>query len=196
MPGPRLAPSRIPAALTSFVGRDRELEGLTALLAGSRLVTLVGPGGAGKTRLSVEALTRQEVFRRGRVSFVSPGSARPTSSATPCSARSAPGTSVCPTYGRRRSTPARRVAELIGAGEVLLLLDNCEHLVEAAAEFAYGLLEELPQLRILATTREALAVTGEALCRLGPLDVPSGTPDPAERLGRDRRGRSGGPVRG
>ncbi|MFD0114342.1 BTAD domain-containing putative transcriptional regulator [Streptomyces sp. NPDC001940] len=67
---PEAAPSTMSAPLTSFVGRDGELEGPAALLAGSRLVTLVGPGGAGKTRLSVEAVTRQEAYRRGRVWFV------------------------------------------------------------------------------------------------------------------------------
>ncbi|MFB7710450.1 BTAD domain-containing putative transcriptional regulator [Streptomyces sp. NPDC056105] len=67
---PGAAPSRIPASLTSFVGRDAELEGRAALLAGARLVTLVGLGGAGKSRLFVKAVTRQEAYRRGRVRFV------------------------------------------------------------------------------------------------------------------------------
>ncbi|WP_405479382.1 BTAD domain-containing putative transcriptional regulator [Streptomyces sp. NBC_00009] len=186
---PEAAPSRIPAPLTSFVGRDGELEGLAAQLTGSRLVTLVGPGGAGKTRLAVEAVTRQEAYRRGRAWFV-PLAGVGTPDQLGDAVLGALGSwdlhvsdVVSDVRQAQKSTPAGRVAELIGAGEALLVLDNCEHLVEAAAEFAYALLEELPQLRILATSREALAVTGEALCHLGPLDVPAGTPDPAEAAG-------------
>ncbi|WP_406475208.1 BTAD domain-containing putative transcriptional regulator [Streptomyces sp. NBC_01615] len=176
------APSRLPARLTSFVGRDGELSRLAGQLAHSRLVTIVGPGGAGKTRLSFEAATRDRAHARGRVWFV------------PLAGVSAPDQladavlgALSSTDGRlydagqgQRATPVERMAGLFGSGDALLLLDNCEHLVEAAAELTAELLDQLPELRILATSREALAITGESLCHLGPLDVPMGSPEPAE----------------
>ncbi|MEU9271595.1 BTAD domain-containing putative transcriptional regulator [Streptomyces sp. NPDC048251] len=176
------AASRLPARLTSFVGRDAELSGLGGQLAHGRLVTIVGPGGAGKTRLSFEAATRDRAHARGRVWFV------------PLAGVSAPDQladavlgALSSTDGRlydagqgQRATPVERMAGLFGSGDALLLLDNCEHLVEAAAELAAELLDQLPELRILATSREALAITGESLCHLGPLDVPTGSPEPAE----------------
>ncbi|MCZ4119253.1 AfsR/SARP family transcriptional regulator [Streptomyces sp. H39-S7] len=175
-------PSRLPARLTSFVGRDTELDGLAAQLERGRLVTIVGPGGAGKTRLSLEAATRDRAHARGRVWFV------------PLAGVSAPDQladavlgALSSTDGRlydagqgQRATPVERMAGLLGSGDALLLLDNCEHLVEAAAELTAELLDQLPELRILATSREALAITGEALCHLGPLDIPMGAPEPAE----------------
>lgn len=176
------ATSRLPGRLTSFVGRDEELSRLGRQLAHSRLVTIVGPGGAGKTRLSFEAATRDSAHARGRVWFV------------PLAGVSAPDQladavlgALSSTDGRlydagqgQRDTPVERVAGLLGSGDALLLLDNCEHLVDAAAELAAELLYQLPELRILATSREALAITGESLCHLGPLDVPTGSPEPAE----------------
>ncbi|MFD4565630.1 BTAD domain-containing putative transcriptional regulator [Streptomyces sp. NPDC058467] len=176
------AASRLPARLTSFVGRDGELSRLGGQLAHSRLVTIVGPGGAGKTRLSFEAATRDRAHARGRVWFV------------PLAGVSAPDQladavlgALSSTDGRlydagqgQRATPVERMAGLLGSGDALLLLDNCEHLVEAAAELTAELLDHLPELRILATSREALAITGESLCHLGPLDVPTGSLEPAE----------------
>ncbi|MFE7381554.1 BTAD domain-containing putative transcriptional regulator [Streptomyces zhihengii] len=176
------APSRLPARLTSFVGRDEELRQLAGHLTRARLVTVVGPGGAGKTRLSLEAATRDPAHGRGRVWFV------------PLAGVSAPDRladavlgALSSTDGRlydagqgQRATPVERMAALVGSGDALLLLDNCEHLVEAAAELTAALLDRLPELRILATSREALAITGESLCHLGPLGVPTGSPEPAE----------------
>ncbi|WP_345942806.1 BTAD domain-containing putative transcriptional regulator [Streptomyces sp. SID486] len=179
---PQTAANRIPPRLTSFVGRERELSRLAALLAASRLVTIVGPGGAGKTRLSLEAVARDRAQERGRVWFV------------PLAGVGAPGQLADAVLGAVGSTdgalydagrtqgaaPLDRLAQLLDIGDALLVLDNCEHLVEAAAELAGQLLHRLPQLRILASSREALAIDGEALCHLGPLDVPTGTPEPAE----------------
>jgi predicted ATPase len=151
-------------------------------MAVSRLVTLVGPGGAGKTRLSLEAVTRHQAYRRGRVWFV------------PLAGVTAPEQLADAVHGAlsswdlrlsdggqmHRATPVDRVTELLDVGAAVLVLDNCEHLVDAAAEFAYQLLDRLPHLRILATSREPLAITGEALCQLGPLGLPGGTPELAE----------------
>ncbi|MGW1015260.1 BTAD domain-containing putative transcriptional regulator [Streptomyces niveus] len=178
------APSRLPVRLTSFVGRDGELERLSELLEVSRLVTLVGPGGAGKTRLSLEAVSRHRAYERGRVWFVSlAGVSTPDQLADAVhgalGAREPGDAARVP----RAASPVDRVTEALDVGEAVLVLDNCEHLVEAAAELTYELLDRLPHLRILATSREALAITGEALCHLGPLDVPTGTPELADAAG-------------
>ncbi|MFC8129973.1 BTAD domain-containing putative transcriptional regulator [Streptomyces sp. NPDC057302] len=170
-------PNRLPARLTSFVGRDEELDRLDALLTASRLVTLVGPGGAGKTRLSLEAVTRHRAYRRGRVWFVPlAGVGTPDQLADAVHAALSAG---LPASGARGD----RVTEVLDVGEAVLVLDNCEHLVDAAADLAYELLDRLPHLRILATSREPLAITGEALCHIGPLGVPEGTPELAEAAG-------------
>ncbi|MFF5209274.1 BTAD domain-containing putative transcriptional regulator [Streptosporangium sp. NPDC000396] len=174
------APSRLPARLTSFVGRESELDQLAELMAASRLVTIVGPGGAGKTRLSLEAAIRDRAYPRGRVWLVPlAGVSAPDQLAD--AVLGALSASDGRLYdGSQQAAPVDRMAELLDVGDAVLLLDNCEHLVEAAAELADQLLERLPQLRILATSREPLAITGEALCHLGPLEVPQGSPDPTE----------------
>lgn len=176
------APSRLPARLTSFVGRDTELARLAQQLGHSRLVTIVGPGGAGKTRLSFEAAARDRAHARGRVWFVPlAGVSAPDQLADAVlGALSSTDGGLYDAGQGQRATPVERMAGLFGSGDALLLLDNCEHLVEVAAELAAELLDQLPELRILATSREALAITGEALCHLGPLAVPMGSPEAAE----------------
>ncbi|MFC7218082.1 BTAD domain-containing putative transcriptional regulator [Streptomyces polyrhachis] len=175
-------PSRLPARLTSFVGRDGELDGFADRFAGRRLVTIVGPGGAGKTRLALEAAARDRAHARGRVWFVTlAGVSAPDRLADAVlGALGSTDGSLYDAGQGRRVTPVERMADLIGSGDALLLLDNCEHLVEAAAELAAELLDRIPELRILATSREALAITGESLYHLGPLDVPTGSPEAAE----------------
>ncbi|MER5306671.1 BTAD domain-containing putative transcriptional regulator [Streptomyces sp. NPDC002773] len=176
------APSRLPARLTSFVGRDAELDRLAGQLVRNRLVTIVGPGGAGKTRLSLEAATRDRAHARGRVWFVPlAGVSAPDQLADAVlGALSSTDGGLYDAGQGQRATPVERMAGLLGSGDALLMLDNCEHLVEEAAALTAELLDQLPELRILTTSREALAITGESLCHLGPLAVPMGTPEPAE----------------
>ncbi|MFF7368816.1 BTAD domain-containing putative transcriptional regulator [Streptomyces tricolor] len=184
-PGPAVvrsgpAPGRLPAPLTSFVGRDGELALLDGLLGASRLVTVVGPGGVGKTRLALEAAARHRTHRQGRLWLVPlAGAHGPDGVAdavlgalsTPHAARPPAGS---------RAEPLEQVADLLGAGEAVLVLDNCEHVVGAVAESAQYLLERRPRLTVLATSREPLQVLGEALCRIGPLPLPRPGADPAE----------------
>ncbi|OLF07896.1 hypothetical protein BU204_35340 [Actinophytocola xanthii] len=166
---PRLLRGWLPARLTSFLGRDAELELLAGQLAAARLVTVVGPGGVGKTRLAVEAAARHRAEDQGRVWFV-PLAA--TSGEVGGAVLAVLGTAgVRPEGGRQGALD--NLVELIGPEPAVLVLDNCEHLVEEAAELADRLLERLPRLSVLATSREPLAVTGEALCRLGPLELPT-----------------------
>lgn len=181
---PSNAPSRLPARLTSFVGRDGELDRLADLMSSARLVTLVGPGGAGKTRLSLEAATRDTAHARDRVHFVPlAGVSAPEQLADAVlGALSSTDGRLYEGGGAQQASPVERMAGLLGSGDALLMLDNCEHLVEAAAELADQLLVRLPELRVLATSREPLAINGESLFHLGPLDVPTGSPEPAEAM--------------
>lgn len=163
--------SRLPARLTSFVGRQTELDQLARLVDASRLVTIVGPGGSGKTRLALEWADHE----RRRVWFAPlAGVSRPDQLADVVLG------ALGGLYGGGQPKPADpldRMVERMDVGEAVLVLDNCEHLVEAAAELAEQLLVRLPQLRVLATSREPLAVNGEALCHLGPLELPAEDPD-------------------
>ncbi|MET9245468.1 BTAD domain-containing putative transcriptional regulator [Nonomuraea sp. NPDC003709] len=180
---PAAAPAlrRLPAQLTSFVGRAEELRELAALPAGSRLVTLTGPGGTGKTRLAVEASGRVS----GEVCFVD-------LSALSDGAQVAP--AVAAALGLRESGPPEdRLVAALADRPVLVILDNCEQVVASAAGLAHRLLAACPALRILATSREALGITGEVLFPVGQLAVPA--PDaalaealacPAVRLFADR----------
>ena len=151
-----LLPSRpAPAVrpLSHFFGRSGELSALAELSAHARLVTLVGPGGAGKTRLAVEyAAARAPWFVR--LADVADPALVPAAVAAAAGVRGA-------------STEA--IAAALGDRPGLLLLDNCEHVVAAAAELTLGLLARCPGLRVLATSREPLGVDGERLLPVTPL---------------------------
>ena len=144
--------TNLPARLTSFVGRDLELDHVTRALAGARLVTLTGTGGAGKTRLAVEAAERLLTDFPDGVWLVDLTSTMDVTAAT-----------------REALTTADHPRDYLATRNSLLVLDNCEHVIDAAAEFAADLLARCPRLKILATSREPLSVTGETLCPLRPL---------------------------
>ncbi|AWK71120.1 protein kinase [Rhodococcus oxybenzonivorans] len=156
----------LPAELTSFVGRRRELVETKTLLSQSRLVTLTGIGGAGKTRLAlrVAAQARRE-FPDG-VWLVELGELRDGSLLIDV---------VSGALGLRDQS-ARRVQDVLvdflGSKQLLMVLDNCEQVVDAVAKMAETLLRTCPKLQILATSREALAVGGESVLRVPPLPVP------------------------
>lgn len=172
---------RVPVQLTPFVGRDTELARIARGLSDSRLVTLTGPGGVGKTRLAIEA---------ARTRAGSP----PVSRSDACFVELAPlsdGTripyAVLAALGVREGfrTPATDTTDRLLAAleerELLLVLDNCEHLVEEAARLSALLLGACPGVRVLATSRESLGITGEVLVPVPPLP-----PEPAVRLFLDR----------
>ncbi|MEV6873721.1 BTAD domain-containing putative transcriptional regulator [Amycolatopsis sp. NPDC051128] len=174
---------RLPTRLTTFIGRDDELKLLAELLGGARLVTLSGPGGAGKTRLATEAASRHPAHQRGRVWFAALAGVRDPDDLGGAllgalEIRDIRGAET--DVHRRQAEPAEQAVEVLGGAEALLVLDNCEHVVDAAARLADELLRRAPRLRILATSREPLAIDGEALCPLGPLPVPSERAAPAE----------------
>ncbi|MEW1830443.1 BTAD domain-containing putative transcriptional regulator [Streptomyces sp. NPDC088196] len=184
-------PGNLRARLTSFVGREADIDVIRGDLASARLVTLLGPGGAGKTRLSQEAAEAvRDAARDGvwlaELAPVDDPDAVPTAVLTAVGAREtvmygAGAEAIRAAGGERHDAPVDRLAEHCGSRRMLLILDNCEHVVDAAARLVETLLERCPGLTVLATSREPLGVPGELLRPVEPL------PDPvALRLLADR----------
>ncbi len=177
VPVRRPAPAPV-VALTSFVGRHRDVERVRELLGTTRLVTLIGPGGAGKTRLAREAIAgRSEEWRVAELAALTDAHQLP---ATVLAAVGEPELLIRPGEDVEPDTTARLVTSLTGR-RMVLVLDNCEHLVDAVAALAESLLHACPGLRVLATSREPLAVAGEVL---HPVDALA--PADAVRLFADR----------
>jgi len=168
-----LPPCPVPAPLTSFVGRDDEMARLLKLLRDSaRLVTLTGPGGVGKTRLASEVPARLDSSAR----FV-PLAPVTDPVEVPYVVLDALGMRQ-PTIGRlageagAAGDPVDRLAAALADRDDVLILDNCEHVIDAAATLAARLLAACPRLRIVATSREPLRTEGETLCPVPPLGFP------------------------
>ncbi|MGV9870872.1 protein kinase domain-containing protein, partial [Rhodococcus koreensis] len=165
-PTPRGVTGNLPLDLTSFVGRRHELTEAKNLLGGSRLVTLTGIGGVGKTRLAMRvAATGQREYADG-ARLIELAELREESLLVDA---------VAAAVGVRdhSARPLREVlVEHLAARELLLVFDNCEHLVDAVAELTDTLLRVCPALRILATSREPLGIGGETVLRVPPLAVP------------------------
>lgn len=158
--------ARLPRQLTSFVGRERELGEVAEALSEHRLVTLCGPGGAGKTRLALAAAERLLSSYPDGVALVELAD-RDDPDLVPGAVAAMLGVRERPEAGALGS-----LAESLGDARMLVVLDNCEHVAEACAELAFGLLEACPELRFLATSRESLGVPGELALRLRALPVP------------------------
>jgi predicted ATPase/DNA-binding SARP family transcriptional activator len=176
--GPSVAhrPS-IPESLTALVGRDTEVRELTDLFRDHRFVTLVGPGGVGKTRLATEVA-------RGESARLSHGACLVEL------AHVGDPQGVAAAIASTLDLPnPNRLAEMIGDHELLILLDNCEHVITTAAEVAEDLLRRCPNLRILATSREGLRVGGETIWPVPPL-----TTDDAVELFFERAKSAGAPL--
>ncbi|QSE92981.1 protein kinase [Rhodococcus pseudokoreensis] len=179
-PQPRLAPQAVkghqydlPADLTSFVGRRNELTEGRQLLSASRLVTLTGIGGVGKTRLAFQlAGSVRGAFPDG-VCLVELGELRDEHLLIPA---------VATALGVRHegTSPLPVLVEYLAAKKLLLVLDNCEQVIDTAATMALTLLRSCPGLKILATSRERIGIEGESILRVQPLRVPD--PDRAPPL--------------
>jgi predicted ATPase/DNA-binding CsgD family transcriptional regulator len=159
-----------PAGLDRLVGRDGVLADLPPLLSRHPLLTITGPAGVGKTRLVAEFVQRARARYRAGVWWVSLGPL-PPGSPVESAVCAAIGVGVEP--GRR---PQDAIPEVCGTGPALLVLDNCEHVLDSCAELVTGLLGACPKLRIVATSREGLRTPGETLYPLLPLTVPAGSP--------------------
>ncbi|MGN9910107.1 BTAD domain-containing putative transcriptional regulator [Phytohabitans sp. LJ34] len=182
------------AELTSYVGKEADVAAVRDLVAKHRLTTLVGPGGTGKTRLATEtARTLLDDLPDGAwlVELAAIGADGDVAQATlaALSLRDA-------LLGEAPDAePTDRVIAALRERTMLLILDNCEHVIDSAAAFAHRVLGECQRLRILATSREPLGITGEALWPVAPLVLPAEGADPgkiesspAVRLLRDRAG--------
>ncbi len=158
--------TNLPASLTSFIGREKEVAEVRDLITSQRVVTLTGPGGTGKTRLATEAASGLiDAFADG-VWLIE--------LAPLADAALVPHT-LASTLGLRETGGRPIVTALIDVlreKHRLLVLDNCEHLIEASAQLAAALLPACPQLHILATSREPLEIPGEILFRVPPLSTP------------------------
>ncbi|MGW1749955.1 AfsR/SARP family transcriptional regulator [Streptomyces sp. NPDC002092] len=182
VPGTPQPPGNLCARLTSFVGREADIEAIRGDLAAARLVTLLGPGGAGKTRLSQEAAEAVRYAARDGV-WLAELAPVDDPDAVPEAVLTAVGARETVLYGagaeamraagaERHDDPVERLAEHCGRRRMLIVLDNCEHVVEAAARLVEELLERCPELTVLATSREPLGVPGELLRPVEPLPEP------------------------
>ena len=168
--------SNLPVPRTSFIGRQLELSKVRRLLSDGRLITLSGPGGVGKTRLAIRvgwSLMKQMPHGVFGVDLAPLGDAA----------------LVTPTVAVALDVPERTgptlvdaIAKALGDRQVLLLLDNCEHLLDECASLAEQLLAECPYLKILATSREPLGVAGETVWNLPPLALPDASMSAADLI--------------
>ena len=161
---PRL--TNLPIQLSSFVGRERELNEIVNLASGSRLITLTGPGGTGKTRLALQAAAElTDAFTDGvwlvELAAVADPAAVPRAAAAVLNVREQP-----------KEPLATTLAEALGRRKILLLFDNCEHVIATAAELVDALLRSCPSLSVLSTSREPLGVTGETTYPVPSMAVP------------------------
>ncbi|WP_192809153.1 BTAD domain-containing putative transcriptional regulator [Actinomadura montaniterrae] len=185
VPAPAEPPrTNLPAQLTSFVGREEESRRIGKLLRESRLVTLTGPGGAGKTRLAGETAAGLLDAMPDGVWFVA---LAPVSDSGDLLQSLIAALGVPETVRETRGVthPRERLTDFLTAKRLLIILDNCEHLVDAVAELTGHILAHAPGVRILATSREPLGITGESLCPVPSLPLPpeDGDLEPADALG-------------
>jgi predicted ATPase/class 3 adenylate cyclase len=167
-------PHNLPVQLTSFIGRDDAMNQLGLLLAASRLLTLTGSGGCGKTRLAQQVAAEiVEDFSDGgwiiELAALTEPELVPVVTAAVLGVREEPGRALADT-----------LADALQARHLLIVLDNCEHLVGACARLVEVLLRRCPQLQVLATSQEPLGVPGEVIFPVPSLDLPAAAAAPAE----------------
>ena len=166
---PLRANNNLPVQVTSFIGKDAEIAEVQSLLATTRLLTLTGPGGTGKTRLLLQAAaTLVGEYADGvwlvELDSLSDPSLVPQAVATALDVREEPGNPLTQTLVRAMQSR-----------KLLLLMDNCEHVLNAAAALTDALLTHCPGIKVLASSREGLATQGERICQVQPLSLPSAT---------------------
>ncbi|MBC7300762.1 MAG: AfsR/SARP family transcriptional regulator, partial [Nocardia sp.] len=189
---PQERTTNLRAELTTFVGKHTDIAVVRELLATHRLTTLTGPGGSGKTRLAVET-ARTMLGDLPDGAWLVELAATDAGGDLANTAYAALGFRDALLGSAPNADPMDRLVAAISDRETLLILDNCEHVIEAAAAFTHRLLGECARLRILTTSREALGITGEAVWQVAPLALPTDDADadtiaasPAVALLRDR----------
>ena len=163
--------NNLPNQLTSFIGREREMSEAEKLISSSQLLTLVGPGGTGKTRLSLQLAENQFANFKDGVWFIELAPLTNSAYIVPA---------IASAFDLRevQNIPFTNILlDYLRAKQMLLIFDNCEHLVEASAQIANQILHACPQVKIIASSREALGIEGETIFR-----VPSLMDDEATRL--------------
>jgi predicted ATPase len=155
----------VPAAITTLIGRDEDLALVASQLSANRLVTIVGPGGAGKTSLALAAARAAEHPLFVELAPVGDGEVL-------ASVLDASGRDIRLAEQKSQGPTLDRVLTALAGRDVLLVLDNCEHVIAEAAGLVDTLLRSLPRLRVLATSREPLGVPGEAFVTIGSLPWP------------------------
>lgn len=177
-PGPAHALTNLPLPTSDLIGREKELQEIIELVTQRRLVTLTGAGGIGKTRLGLEAARLLSarfpdgVWLAELAPLTDPG-------LVPAAVATALGVSIA-----SGSESPERVAAALGSRNILLVLDNCEHVVDAAARMAEAFLRGSPSVTVIATSREPLRAEGESIYQVPSLDVPGeGDASPEEILG-------------
>jgi predicted ATPase/class 3 adenylate cyclase len=156
----------LPIQLTSFVGRDKELNDIQFAAQASRLVTITGPGGSGKTRLALQAgADMLDNFDRGvwlvELASITDPDLVASAIASVLNVREEPGIPL-----------SQSIVRAYAGGNVLIILDNCEHVIDSVAQLVYGILATCPNVKIMATSRERLHVPGEALVRVPAMTLP------------------------
>ncbi len=162
--------AHLPFQLTSFVGREDEIAAVIGLLGDSRLVTVTGPGGVGKTRLVLEVAARLPDAQRDVVRFVD---LAPLVSGDFIAGSIA---TALGTGSRGRADALESLVDGVGSRRFLIVLDNCEHLIADVAMVVTSILKACPEVTFLATSRERLAISGERIFRLRSLPVPDLAP--------------------
>ena len=168
---PRTA-TNLPEPVSELIGRDAEIEEIRGLAMAHRLVTLTGPGGIGKTRLALAA-ARLLLPKFANGAWLAELASLSDPDVVPTTVAAAPGLHL-----PADAASAERIATALGSQHLLLVLDNCEHVIDAAAGLAEALLRTNAGLHVIATSREPLGAEGEVVYRVPPLDVPAaGTQD-------------------
>src|SRR5712671_6830583 len=170
-PAPSTTPHNLPFAVTRMIGREEAVAALVTRLSRERLVTVVGAGGIGKTTVALAVAERMMAsYEHGvwLVDLAPLGDPRLVPSAV----------ATVLGLGIRTEDPLPDLVASLRDKRMLLLLDNCEHVIDAAASLAAAVLSGAPRVNILATSRETLGIAGEAQYRLGPLSFPQSSTEP------------------
>ena len=177
-------PNNLPAQLASFVGRYRELAEVRAFVGSSRMVTLTGAGGCGKTRLGLQAAAELLDGAGDGVWLVELAAV---------SDEDAVAAAICRGAGDRRTSRAgpalEALLDALAPQDVLIVLDNCEHLIGGCAKTADAIVRRCPRVHLLATSREPLGIGGEAIYRVPSLSLPGPGDGRPQRLSRPMRSR-------
>jgi predicted ATPase/class 3 adenylate cyclase len=167
-------PNNLPVILSPFIGRDLELADVRDMLSGSRLLTLTGAGGSGKTRLALQAAAEMLGVRRDGAWFVELASLTEPEQ-VPAAVAAVLG---LPDPGSLQLAEA--VIDALGCQDALIILDNCEHLIDAAAKFCDTGIRHCPMIRFLVTSREPLGIDGERVYRVPSMSLPPGDAETAD----------------